>query len=67
MTLIELGGFEMLENVLSFLDKEGKESILLGDTNCNFSPKAIEKDNSAKDLPSTYNLFNITQIIDEPV
>ena len=25
-----------LENILGFLDNEGKETILLGDTNCNF-------------------------------
>ena len=58
--------FEMLENVLSFLDKEGKEIILLGDTNCNFSPEAFEKDSNSKNLLSIYNLFNFKQIINEP-
>ena len=58
--------FEMLENVLSFLDKEGKEIILLGDTNCNFSPETSEKDSNAKNLHSIYNPFNFKQIINEP-
>ena len=58
--------FEMLENVLSFLDKEGKEIILLGDTNCNLSPETSEKDSNAKNLHSIYNHFNFKQIINEP-
>ena len=56
----------MLKNVLSFLDKEGKEIILLGDTNCNFSPEAIEKESNPKNLLSIYNLFNFKQFINEP-
>ena len=58
--------FEMLENFLSFFDKEGKEIILLGDTNCNFSPETSEKDSNDKNLHSIYNLFNFKQIINEP-
>ena len=58
--------FEMIENVISFLDKEGKEIILLGDTNCNLSPETSEKDSNAKNLNSIYNLLNFKQIIKEP-
>ena len=34
---------DKLEKVLSFLDKEGKEIILLGDTNCDLTPKQAEQ------------------------
>ena len=58
--------FEVLENVLSFLAKEGKEIILLGDTNCNFSPETSGKDSNAKNLHRICNLCNFKQIINEP-
>ena len=32
-----VGSFNKLEKVLSFLDKEGKEIILLGDINCDLT------------------------------
>ena len=35
--------FDKLEKVLSFLDKEVKEIILLGDTNCDLTPKQAEQ------------------------
>ena len=56
--------FEKLENVLLFLEHEGKEVILLGDTNCDLSdansPRHVK---SIKDIYATYGL---KQLIKEP-
>ena len=37
--------FNKLETILSYLDQEGKEIILLGDTNCDFAKKAANRSN----------------------
>ena len=60
--------FNKLETNLSYLDREGKQIILLGDTNCDFTsiPKGQLSDNNAKHLRSIYNLFSFTQLIEEP-
>ena len=52
--------FDKLEKVLSFLDKEGKEIILLGDTNCDLTPKQAEQpiDNNSKHMLVLYELFS---------
>ena len=36
-----VASFGRLEKVLSFLDNEGKEIILLGDTNCDLTPNKL--------------------------
>ena len=63
-----VGSFSKLENVLSFLDKEGKEIILLGDTNCDLTPKQAEQpiDNNSKHMLDLYELFSFKQLIEEP-
>ena len=44
--------------ILSFLDKEEKEVILLGDTNCDFTVKeGIAMDSNAKHLTNNYELI----------
>ena len=64
--------FNDLEKTLQFLDKEGKEIIFLGDTNCvilpNYSSSQLSKDIN---LPShsnrvlqIYNLFGFHQLIE---
>ena len=60
--------FNKLETNLSYLDREGKEIILLGDTNCDFTsiPKGQLGNNNAKHLRSIYDLFSFTQLIEEP-
>ena len=60
--------FDKLEKVLSFLDKEGKEIILLGDTNCDLTPKQAEKpiDNNSKHMLDLYELFSFKQLVEEP-
>lgn len=60
--------FSKLETILSYLDREGKEIILLGDTNCDFASKSAGQfsDNNARHLHSMYNLFSFTQLIEEP-
>ena len=59
--------FEKLENVLLFLEHEGKEVILLGDTNCDLSETNIPNSpyhvKSIKDIYATYGL---KQLIKEP-
>ena len=62
-----VGSFNKLEKVLSFLDKEGKEIILLGDTNCDLTPKQAEQpiDNNSKQI-DLYELFSFKQLIDRP-
>ena len=60
-----------LENILGFLDKEGKDTILLGDTNCNFLSNQGQTENlsypnnTVKQLDSIYKLFVFTQIIND--
>ena len=63
-----VGTFDKLEKVLSFLDKEGKEIILLGDTNCDLTPKLAEQplDNDSKHMLDLYELFSFKQLVEEP-
>ena len=60
--------FIKLETNLSYLDREGEDIILLGDTNCDFTsiPKGQLSDNNAKHLCSIYDLFSFSQLIEEP-
>ena len=60
--------FDKLEKALAFLDKEGKEIILLGDTNCDLAKKSTDQplDNNAKRISSLYELFSFKQLIEEP-
>ena len=60
--------FDKLEKVLSFLDKEGKEIILLGDTNCDLTPKQAEQpiDNNSKHMLDLHELFSFKQLVEEP-
>ena len=62
------GTFDKIEKVLSYLDKEGKETILLGDTNCDLTIRAPElpTDNNSKHICSLCELFSFKQLIDEP-
>ena len=53
-----VASFNKLELILSFLDKEEKEAILLDDTNCDFTAKeGIVLDSNAKHLIDIYELF----------
>ena len=60
--------FDKLEKVLSFLDKEGKEIILLGDTNCDLTQKQAEQsiDNNSKHMLHLYELFSFNELVEEP-
>ena len=59
--------FNKLELILSFLDKNEKGVILLGDTNCDFNAKeGIALDSNAKHLTNIYELFTFQQLITEP-
>ena len=57
-----------VEKVLSYLDKEGKEIILLGDTNCDLAkrPQDQPAENNTKHISSLYELFSLKQLIEEP-
>ena len=63
-----VASFDKLEKALSYLDKEGKEIILLGDTNCDLTTKQANQpiDNDTRHVTSLYELFNLNQLIKEP-
>ncbi len=52
--------FEDLRGTISELDKAGKETILIGDTNCDFKNSA---DANTKQLKHVYSEFQIEQLI----
>ena len=57
-----------MEKVLSYLDTEGKELILLGDTNWDFGSKENGRltDGNAKLLSNIYNIYSLKQLIEDP-
>ena len=55
-----------LGKVLSYLYKEGKEIILLGDTNCDLPTKQSEQPIDTKHMTGLYELFSFKQVIEEP-
>ena len=57
-----------LERVLSCLDKEKKEMILLGETNCDLSTKLTNQfaNCDTKRIRALYDLFSFKQLIVEP-
>ncbi len=56
-----------LENILQFLDNEGLEAIIHGDTYCNFGPvNESEYDAHAKHLSEIYKIFGFKQLINKP-
>ena len=66
--------FEKIEQVLRFLESEGKEIILLGDTNCDLllssedssdSPEP-QVPNHVKRINDLYQSFRLVQVIKEP-
>ena len=63
-----VSSFDKLERILSYLDKEGKEIILLDDTNCNMPTKQVEQfiDINTKHMNGLYELFSFKQLIKEP-
>ncbi len=62
--------FKKLEGNLEFFDRENKEMIILGDTNCDFSLKVADEYSSSLNntahLVEIYDLFGLTQMIGEP-
>ena len=63
-----VGSFEKVERALAYLDREGKEMILLGDSNCDFTKTDSDQqiDNNARHMANVYGLFNLVQIVEEP-
>ena len=63
-----VSSFAKLENVILYLDREGKEIIFLGDTNCDLSIKQAEQsnDNQTRHLTCLYELFSLKQLVEEP-
>ena len=57
--------FDSLHENLSFLDGEGKEIIILGDTNCDFCHRDTTPSHILQ-LRELYDLFDMKQIIKEP-
>ena len=63
-----VGSFKKHVANLAYLDKEGKEIILLGDTNCGLSngPDGQLRDNNSKHICDLYGLFGLVQLTGEP-
>ena len=57
-----------MEKVLSYLDREGKETILLGDTNCDLTKRVPDQPayNTTKHISILYDLLSLKQLIEEP-
>ena len=66
--LIPVSSFDKLEQVLLYLDSEGKETILLGDTNCNLTAEQAGQpiNNDTRHLICLYGLFSLNQLVWEP-
>ena len=60
--------FQRVEVVLSYLDSDGKEMILMGDTNCDLSKDSIESplNSNSRRIQRLYEMFSLQQIIKEP-
>ena len=65
--------FDQLEQVMRFLELEGKEIILLADTNCDLSVNPNSTNGSApmfsgnaRHIKDMYDSFGLTQLISEP-
>ena len=54
--------FRLLEESLQFLDKEGKEIILVGDTNCDFLPKSSDIDHNCLNTDLLPHSKRLTEI-----
>ena len=63
-----VSSFGKFEQILSFLDREGKEMALLGDTNCDLSQHVIGQpvNNDTRRMCNLYELFCFKQLIKEP-
>ena len=59
-----IDSFLQLERVLAYIDREGKETILLGDTNCDFIERP-DPPSYVKNLKNLYQLYGYSQIIEE--
>ena len=55
--------FSYIECLIASLESENKESIIMGDTNCDFLDPS---DNNTKNLKRILNLFELIQLIKEP-
>ena len=64
--------FTKLEGILEFFDHENKETILLGDTNCDMYLLENSPENSTNNvhaavhMASIYDTFGLTQLIQDP-
>ena len=59
-------GFRHLERVLSYVDSKSMETILLGDTSCNFmNNETISSHSHVQALKNIYQQFDFSQIIRE--
>ena len=59
-----IDSFLQLERVLAYIDREGKETILLGDTNCDFIERP-DPPSYVKNLKNLYQFYGYSQIIKE--
>ena len=60
--------FDKQEKALAYLDRECKEMIFLGDTDCDFTNTPGDQliDNNARHLARVYEVFDFVQLVGEP-
>ena len=55
--------FDELESLISSIESEDKDTIMLGDTNCNFLDNS---DSDTKHLKRILMIYKMTKLIKEP-
>ena len=60
--------FYRIEIVLSYLDREGNEIVLMGNTNCDLSKDSMHTplNSNSRRIQKRYEIFSLQQIIKEP-
>ena len=64
-----VSAFNRLEIAISYMDRENKELLLLGDTTCDLSNKVagLSTEGNARHMCNLYELFSFAQLIEEPI
>ncbi len=58
--------FDHLEKLIKQIDDENKEMYILGDLNCNLLEEKALFNMAANKLNSLYELYQLSQLINEP-
>ena len=63
-----IGSFDELEKAIAYLDKEDKEMIFLGDTNCDLTqvPYGRSLQSNARHMINIFELNSFRQLVEKP-